>query len=104
MAQVLLSRQKCFHHPAREAAARCTSCSRYFCRECVVELDGRLVCAACLKSFSKAETAKRVRFKALRPWLAAAAGFTLAWLIFYTIGLALLTMPALNEGGAWGAR
>ncbi|MCL1920331.1 MAG: rhomboid family protein [Kiritimatiellaeota bacterium] len=43
-----LRRERCILHPDREAAACCPSCRRPFCRECVTEHDGRLLCAACI--------------------------------------------------------
>ena len=47
-----LSAQRCFNHAGREAVARCPECSRYFCRECISEHRGRVVCAGCLASLS----------------------------------------------------
>jgi hypothetical protein len=104
MAELTLSRQRCFHHAGREAAARCTKCLRYFCRECVIEYDNRLVCATCLESLARTSGRSRVRFAALRPWLAAAAGFGVVWVIFYTLGLMLVTMPSFGDAGVWGSR
>lgn len=43
-----LRHQRCVLHPNREAAACCPECRRHFCRECVTEHDGRLLCAACI--------------------------------------------------------
>ena len=40
--------QRCWNHEAREAACRCPACGRSYCRECVSEHEGRLLCAACL--------------------------------------------------------
>src|ERR1700686_3897828 len=44
-----LVHQRCLHHPDREAAFPCPVCKRNYCRECGVEHDGRILCAACLK-------------------------------------------------------
>ena len=104
MPEPALTTLKCFHHPGREAAARCTKCSRYFCRECVVEYDNRLVCATCLQSLVQSAGETRSRFSALRPWLASAAGFGLAWLIFYILGLLLVTLPSFGDARVWGNR
>jgi hypothetical protein len=79
---VTLSRQRCFHHPAREAVCRCMQCSRSFCRECVVDHDGRLVCSTCLAGapVSGATSNRGRRWRAI---VAGAAGFVAAWACFY---------------------
>ena len=92
MAELALIRQRCFNHAGREAAARCTGCLRYFCRECAVEYENRLVCASCLQRLGQTAELRRTRFASMRPWLAAALGFMLAWAIFYMVGLTLVTM------------
>ena len=50
-----LRQQRCILHPNREAVARCPGCGRYFCRECVTEHDGRVLCAACISRLVEAE-------------------------------------------------
>jgi TM2 domain-containing membrane protein YozV len=39
---------KCYLHPEADSIGTCTSCGRSICGECVVELQGRLVCRDCL--------------------------------------------------------
>jgi len=34
----------CHNHPEVEAAGTCSYCGKPFCRECLVEVDGRMVC------------------------------------------------------------
>ena len=88
-----LARQRCFHHPAREAVCRCTECSRPFCRECVVEHDTRLVCAACLHT--KTATPQAVsRVRVVRTCGFAIAGFVSTWVFFYFLGSILLALTA----------
>jgi len=100
MADIALCR--CFHHPAREAAGRCPSCGRFFCRECITEHEGRLVCAMCLaKRIGSPSTKERSL-----AWLAvagrAAAGVLIAWLFFYLVGKLLLLVPSsFHEGTFW---
>lgn len=101
MTDQLLSRQRCFNHLGREAAARCTSCQLYFCRECVIEYEGRLRCTTCLDKLAKSAPLGKSRISALRPWIAAAAGFSIAWLVIYMLGLILMTLP-FGEGSMWG--
>ncbi len=95
-----LTRQRCTLHPEREAAARCPSCERFFCRECVTEHGGRLLCAACLRALFA------VAPRPLRPWrswrkglLAAARAAVLAsslfgaWFFFDLLGRKLVSLP-----------
>lgn len=90
-----LARQICLNHPQREAVARCVECTRFFCRECIADHEGRLLCASCLHKLAHAGV------KAVRRWPArlgaiakSLAAFTLGWLIFYTVGRALLQLPS----------
>ena len=97
-----LALQKCLNHPLREAAARCTTCAQAYCRECVVEHDGVLLCAACLR-----KATKRALFrpgwgkKALAATQLAVATFLL-WVSFFALGRILLSIPAsFHEGEVW---
>jgi len=94
-----LVQQRCFYHEHRPASARCPRCGRFFCRECVTEHGGRVICAACLRK-PAAETASR------SPWparvglgVATFGGLLLAWLAFYALGQYLLTLPSTFHGG-----
>ncbi len=49
MSTGLLKHKRCFNHADREASARCPSCKNDFCRECITEHDGRMLCVNCLK-------------------------------------------------------
>jgi TM2 domain-containing membrane protein YozV len=40
----------CYVHPENEAIGTCTSCGRPICRECAVEMQGKLICRQCLAS------------------------------------------------------
>jgi hypothetical protein len=83
--------QRCFHHPAREAVVRCPVCRRFYCRECVTEHDGRMVCASC----AAAVTPQAARSSAVVAWIAGAGvGFLLAWLLFYYLGVMLARIPS----------
>ena len=100
-----LARQRCLLHPLREAAARCPSCRQFFCRECVTEHDGRVMCAACLRKL----TANRGEAKSARSLLAAtlaaarlAAALALLWFAFYLVGLFLVRAPtSFHDGTIW---
>ncbi|MBM4142601.1 MAG: rhomboid family protein [Lentisphaerae bacterium] len=97
-----IATQKCFNHAGREAAARCPACGRCFCRECITEHEGRVMCAACLRR----SVPPRGRGGGLQALLAAAlrcaAGFLTAWLVFYYVAQALLRLPSsFHEGALW---
>jgi hypothetical protein len=100
MAELFL--QVCLNHPGREAAARCPECRRFYCRECVVEHDERLICAPCLRKISARETTRRFRWEHLLRAGAAGAGVLLAWVFFFWLGQALLNTPSsFHEGTLW---
>ncbi|HML17908.1 MAG TPA: hypothetical protein VK419_12830 [Bryobacteraceae bacterium] len=84
----ILIDQRCFHHASREAVVRCPECRRFFCRECVTEHRGRMVCAGCIGKMSAPPTGAGRFATAL--WIAASFGGVLvAWLIFYNLGVML---------------
>jgi len=83
--------QRCLNHALREAAVQCPSCKRFFCRECVTEHHGRMICVGCVTT--GAATHPRARFRT--GWaIMAAAGLLLAWLTFYYLGLTLSRIPS----------
>lgn len=97
-----LHSRRCVRHPAREAAARCPGCHRFFCRECVVEHAGKLLCAACLARLTAAAARRRARLAGLRRALWSAAGALLLWAMFYVSGALLLKIPSeYHDGTAW---
>jgi hypothetical protein len=88
-----LIQQRCFTHPGREAVSRCPECRRFFCRECVNEYEGRLLCAACLrKVLTPAAVTKRrsVVSGAIGQGL---LGLLFAWFFYYSLGELLTLMP-----------
>jgi hypothetical protein len=99
-----LALQKCWHHAAREAVARCPECGRSFCRECVVEHGARIVCAGCLAKLSAASEKPARRWSFAPVWRAGAAvvGLILAWFTFFAVGQSLLSIPSeWHEGSVW---
>ena len=84
-----LAAQRCLHHDDREAVCRCPGCHDYFCRECVSEHGGRLLCAVCLARLSHAQIA----VVAPQKWLTlvwTALGLIFLWLCFYMAGWAVV--------------
>ena len=93
----LLVQQRCMIHPDREAAVRCPRCLRFYCRECVVEHDGRMMCAHCI---TQREAAPQQRGSAVAVWgILSLTGFLTAWLIFYYFGMGLARVPSSFFGG-----
>ena len=96
----MLVRERCWIHPAREAAARCPSCERFFCRECVTEHDGRLICADCLRALRTAATLRPGSAQRARRALAAAGrtfslalSLLVAWFFFHLLAQTLVSLP-----------
>jgi hypothetical protein len=88
-----LAAQRCFHHEIREAVARCPGCSRFFCRECVVEHDDRLFCSDCLKHESAGKGGRNSRTARFLTPVGVLGGVLLAWMVFYWLGQLLLLIP-----------
>ncbi len=92
-------------HEAREAAARCTGCGSFFCRECVVEHEGQLQCADCLARANKAAAAVAVRPKKngrYFAWLRFAVSVLVLWQLLYWAGWLLLqTPPEMHDSKLW---
>ena len=97
-----ISQQRCFNHGIREAAARCPDCGRYFCRECVTEHKGRVLCAQCLRrALPKAGPRFLMLIGPVRIFQFI-CGSLLVWMFFYYLGLLLLQLPtAFHEGTLW---
>jgi hypothetical protein len=97
-----LAHQRCFNHAAREAAARCPECKRFFCRECITEHEDRVLCAACLRKLVRSDSTKSKAFLRLMRVAQCAAGFLIAWFFFFLIGEILVRLPdSFHEGVVW---
>jgi len=97
-----LARRRCDNHANREAAARCPKCRRFFCRECVTEHAGRVICADCLATMASQSDSSRWSLAGLAPYLAALVGMLVAWMAYYYIGRILLGIPhEFHEGLMW---
>lgn len=94
--------RKCVQHPLREAVARCSACNEHFCRECVVEHDGVLLCAACLARATAPAKPARVSWVRVRELGVTAASLVVAWVTFYGLGSLLKAIPAqIHDGTIW---
>ena len=90
-----LARQRCLHHPDREAAFRCPLCRRNYCRECGVEHDGRILCAACLKKLAVRRQPRSAQWSRLAISASSVIGLLIAWLFFFYLGQWLLSTPTV---------
>ena len=97
-----LSHQRCFNHSEREAAARCMSCERHFCRECVTPHEGLMICGECLEK-QKENNRKSKRSKSPAALIALwPLSLALLWLILATIGSLLTRVPSTFHDGGGG--
>ncbi|MEX2016068.1 MAG: hypothetical protein WD873_05470 [Candidatus Hydrogenedentales bacterium] len=96
-----LSQQRCFLHAGREAVARCPRCERYYCRECITEHEGRIVCAACMREVAAASPASpRANF--LAPFFQFTTGMLVLVFAFMIVARLLLLLPHdYHEGTVW---
>ncbi len=102
MTATTLQRAFCLIHPRREAAARCTSCGSPFCRECVTELDGRMVCGACYKAKTQIKEKPKRDWFILTTAVQAVLGLTGLWFTFWLLGQVLVSIPSdFHEGKIW---
>ena len=93
----VLIQQRCRIHPDREAAVRCPLCQRFYCRECVVEHDGRMMCAYCIGQLAKTPEPRK---SSTAVWgILSLTGFLMVWLIFYYFGMGLARVPSSFFGG-----
>lgn len=88
-----LTRQRCFNHELREAAARCPECGRFYCRECVTDHEGRVLCVTCIETLAVQEAAPRRRWGGLFLALQLVTALLLLWLTFLVIGQGLALLP-----------
>ncbi len=97
-----ISQQRCFNHHMREAAAKCPECGRFFCRECVTEHEGRVLCAACLRKTLPKPGQRFLLLIGPVRILQFIGGALLLWMFFYYLGLMLLELPSsFHEGHLW---
>ena len=99
-----LVRERCRNHPRREAVARCPECGGFYCRECVTDHRGRVICAPCLKRASDLpDTGVWGRIGSTVVSVSLLIGGLLAgWATFGILGRILLSIPtSFHEGTVW---
>ena len=96
-----ISAKRCFNHALREAVARCPVCGKFYCRECIVEHDGRMICARCLLPGEAPRRKGRFLSGMVRAFQLL-TGVLVLWLAFFLMGRALLNLPSsFHEGTLW---
>jgi hypothetical protein len=97
-----LAAQRCFHHPSREAVARCPECGHYYCRECITEHEDRVICASCLRERAGKREKRKSRLGGVLVAGRWAMAFLVAWIYFHCIARMLVSIPsAFHEGTLW---
>ncbi len=97
-----IARSTCFHHPQREAAARCVGCGRPFCRECITPVDRRMYCFSCFKEQTGVKERKARDWFVLSISFQGVLGLAGLWVTAYFLGRLLLELPSnFHEGTVW---
>ena len=97
-----LRQQRCFHHPQREASARCPECKHYYCRECITEHDDRVICASCLAKMGRAEKEKTKAWAFVPRLALALLSAAVIFIAILLMGNALLSIPSqFHHAGGW---
>ena len=97
-----LALQRCLHHVEREAVARCTSCTQHFCRECIVEHEGRVLCTDCRVKLLQKPGLQIGFGRRFGVALHLVLSLFVLWFCIYLFGKALLLIPStFHEGEVW---
>ena len=85
-----IAQKRCLNHETREAVCRCPECRNFFCRECVVPFESRLLCAPCLAQHAGTSGPEATKSFTSGWFALATTTFLLAWLLFYLAGWLIL--------------
>lgn len=90
-----LGANRCLNHAERMAVAKCPSCQRDFCQECITEHDGRLTCVSCLQTvqLDAQQMPTQKLGKRLWSWSFALLSLVFLLLLFYLLGRVLAAIP-----------
>ena len=80
---------KCYKHPAKDAIASCSSCNKGVCRDCEVDVEGKIFCKDCVAKGSAKKSQASSEEK--NPLLALLLSFVLS-------GLGQIYNGELNKG------
>ena len=95
-----LIHRRCFHHANREAAAKCLECQRFYCRECVSEHAGQVLCRECIIRIAPTDNkSKKLKNFPGLSLLKFGVGLLICWYAFSLLGDIMLSLPsAFHEG------
>ncbi len=96
-----LRRVRCFNHSEREATARCPVCQSHFCRECITENNGVMICARCLSKSKKLTIWSRNMRELIFLSFMFMFSFFIMWSIFYSVGHIFSLIPEKYHEGAF---
>lgn len=99
-----LRQARCHFHSQREAAALCPSCRRTFCRECVTEDRGAMVCLPCLRRRQSLVGQRRGRWVWLWHGCWAALSLLLLYCLFFLAAQWAERLPAQRGASGHTAR
>lgn len=85
--------RRCFNHAEREAVARCPECRREFCRECITEHKGRMLCTNCLGRMLSEKKAKHRFLQRAALFILMLLGFLVTYAFFYQTASWLAAVP-----------
>ena len=85
-APVSLKHRRCLNHAEREASARCPICKNDFCRECITEHKGKMLCVNCLKESTKKKKNHKKLFTPIFYTLLLALTLIIIFLCFVSMG------------------
>ena len=98
-----LAKTVCWLHPGRPATARCPSCRRFFCVECITEHGGTWICASCLGTLSAEKIrGRRRRRYPLAAFLHSLLALGIVWALLYSLASFLAKLPdEFHDGTLW---
>ena len=88
-----LSAIKCITHIDREAVARCCQCNQYYCRECIVEHEGDMICTQCLSQNNQSLIEKKESSGWISHLFIFAMSTVLLLFLFYSLGWFISIIP-----------
>lgn len=97
-----LSRQRCLVHIEREAVARCFECLHFFCRECILEHESKMICSGCLRKLIDRNKPAAKGRGLLGSSVLLTGSMLFLWLLFYLMGSIVLKIPhSFHDGSVW---
>jgi len=96
-----LRKARCHNHSFREAVVRCPACKGDFCRECVTEHRGKMLCTNCLKQADQRPQRAGTLLKRIALLLFFVMSFMVTWAFFFWIAEVLAGIPQKYHDGTF---